>query len=88
MLKSETDGQVRRGKTASRLEGAPIEAIVVNPDLQRLLVRDKSGQEHTLTVEEVRGAVLAQIRDQVTLVLPERSRAQWVADVVEIVSQE
>jgi hypothetical protein len=87
MLKSETDGQIRRGKTASRLEGAPIEAVVANADFQQLLVRDKSGQEHALTAEEAQGAVLTQIRGQVTLVLPERSRAQWVTDVVEIVSQ-
>jgi hypothetical protein len=88
MLKSETDGQIRRGKTASRLEGAPIEAIVANPGFQQLLVRGKSGREHALTAEEAQGAVLTQMRGQVTLVLPERSRAQWVTDVVEIVSQE
>jgi hypothetical protein len=87
MLKSETDEQIRQGKTASRLEGAPIEAIVGNLDFQQLLVHDRSGREHVLTAEETQGAVLAQIRGQVTLVLPERSRAQWVADVVEIVSQ-
>jgi hypothetical protein len=87
MLKSETDGQIRQGKTASRLEGAPIEAIVDNLNFQQLLVHDRNGREHVLTAEETQGAVLAQIRGQVTLVLPERSRAQWVADVVEIVSQ-
>jgi len=87
MLKSETDGQIRKGKTASRLEGAPIEAIVANPGFQQILVRDRSGREHTLTAEEARGAVLVQMRNQATLVLPERGRAQWVADVVEIVSQ-
>jgi hypothetical protein len=87
MLKSETDGQIRRGKTASRLEGAPIEAIVANPGFQQLLVRGKGGREHVLTAEEAQGAVLTQMRGQVTLVLPERSRAQWVTDVVEIVSQ-
>jgi hypothetical protein len=87
MLKSEADGQIRKGKTASRLEGAPIEAIVANPNFQQLLVRDKSGREHILRAEEAQGAVLVQMRNQATLVLPERGRAQWVADVVEIASQ-
>lgn len=87
MLKNKTDGQVRRGKTASRLEGAPIEAIVANLTFQELVVRDQSGQEYTLTAGEARGAVLALVRGQVTLVLPERGRAQWITNVVEITSR-
>jgi len=87
MLKNETDGQVRRGKTASRLEGAPIEAIVTNPAFQKLLVRGQSGQEYALTAGEAQGAVLALVRGQVTLVLPERGRAQWITGVAEIISQ-
>jgi hypothetical protein len=88
MLKSEVDGEVRRGKTASRLDGAPIEEIVANPAFRKLLVRDRGGQEHTLTAEEARGAVLALTLGKATLVLPERGRSQWIPDVSEIVSQE
>jgi hypothetical protein len=88
MLKSETDGQVRRGKTASRLEGAPIEEIVAHPAFGQLLVYDGSGQAHTLMAAEVRGAVLALVGERVTLVLPQRGRAQWIADVVEVISEE
>jgi len=87
MLKSETDGEIRRGKTASRIEGAPIEAMVAHPDFQRLLVYDENGQEHALTVNETQGALVALMWGRITLVLPEHSRAQWVADVVEITSQ-
>lgn len=88
MLKSETDGQIRRGKTAARIEGVPIEGIVANRAFEKLVVRDRGGQEHTLTAAEAEGAVLAPVRGQVTLVLPERGRAQWIADVVEVTSQE
>jgi hypothetical protein len=88
MLKSETDGQVRRGKTASRLEGAPVESIVANPSFRELVVRDSSGREYALTAQEAQGAVLALVRGAVTLVLPDRGRGQWIADVVEIASYE
>ena len=86
MLKSKADGEIRKGKTASRIEGVPIETIVVAPDFEQLIIRDAAGQTHTLSAEEAEGALLAQLRgrSQVVLVLPERSRAQWVVDVVEI----
>ena len=87
MLKSETDGQIRAGKTAARIEGAPIDEIIANPTLDTLLVRDGSGQEHTLTAEEAQGAVLYLSRGQVVLVLPGRGRSQWIVNVVEIVSE-
>jgi hypothetical protein len=87
MLKSETDGQVRKGKTATRIEGAPIDEIVANPAFDRLLVRDGDGQEHTLTADEAQRAVLCLVRGQVTLVLPDRGRVQWITDVVEIISE-
>ena len=86
MLKSPTDGQVRKGKTASRVEGAPIEEIVAHPDFAILLVRDADGREHTVTAADARGAVLAQLWGHVVLVLPERGRPQWIEGVIEIAS--
>jgi hypothetical protein len=88
MLRSETDGQVRKGKTASRIEGAGLADIVGDPDFDTLLVRDAEGQEHTLTAAEAKGAVLAQMGRKIVLVLPGRGRAQWITDVVELVSEE
>ena len=87
MLKSETDGQVRRGTTASRIEGAAVENLVTTPAFATLLVRDGLGRERALTADEVQGAVLALVQGKVTLVLPQRGRSQWVTDVVEIVSE-
>jgi hypothetical protein len=87
MLKSPEDGEIRKAKTASRLEGAPLDSLVANPDFQRLVVRDKTGREHTLSAEEAAGAVLVQTWGQTVLVLPERGRGLWIADVVEITSQ-
>jgi len=88
MLRSEIDGQVRKAKTASRIEGAGLADIVADPGFDTLLVRDADGGEHTLTAAEARGAVLAQMGQQIVLVLPGRGRAQWIAGVVELVSEE
>lgn len=84
MFKSEDDGQVRKAASGSRVEGVPLNTLVTGPDFTQIVVRDGSGTERTLSAEEVRGAALVQIRGQVTLVLPDRGRSQWVTDVVEI----
>jgi len=88
MLRSEADGQIRKTKTASRIEGAGLGDIVADPSFDTLLVRDASGGEQTLTAAEARGAVLAQMGPQIVLVLPGRGRAQWITGVVELVSEE
>lgn len=84
MFASEEDGAIRRASTASRVEGAPVFAIVANPAFIQLFVRDASGQESTLSADDARGALLIQSRGQVTLALPSRGRSQWIADVVEV----
>ena len=88
MLRSETDGQVRKAKTASRVEGVRLADILSDPGFDTLWVRDTNGQEHMLTAAEARGAVLAQMGQQIVLVLPSRGRAQWIAGVVELSSEE
>ncbi len=87
MLKSEDDGQMREAKTAARIEGVPLDAIIAQPASDTLQIRDASGQTHTLTAEESQGAILYQSRGQIVLVLPERGRSQWITDVVEINSR-
>lgn len=88
MLRSDSDGQIRKAKTAGRIEGAGLADIVADPGFDTLLVRDAAGGEHTLTASEAQGAVLAQMGPQAVLVLPSRGRALWIAGVVELVSEE
>ena len=87
MLQSPDDGQIRKAKTASRLDGAPLAALVANPGFQSVTVLDRAGREHTLSAEEAAGAVLVQTWGQAVLVLPSRGRGLWIADVVQITSQ-
>jgi hypothetical protein len=87
MFKSDDDGQVRKAKTAFRIEGAPIEDLVADPGFQQLSVLDAAGLTHILSADEAEGAVLAQMGKEVVLVLPGRGRSQWVAGVVEIATE-
>ncbi len=88
MLRSKADGQVRRARTAARIEGVALSNIVADPDFETLRVRDRTGGEQVLTAAEARGAVLAQMGSDIVLVLPERGRALWITDIVELVSEE
>lgn len=88
MLRSETDGQIRKGKTASRVEGAALSSIVADPGFETLLVHNAAGEQHSLSALEARDAVLTQMGQQVVLVLPSRGRAQWISDVVKLISEE
>ncbi len=86
MLKSEDDGQIRKAKTASRVEGAPLEPLLRTTGFTRLLVRDKSGRSYELSTDDAQGALIAQMWGETVLVLPQRGRGKWVANVVEITS--
>jgi hypothetical protein len=87
MLKSPDDGLVRRAKTAGRIEGAPLSLLVADPGYTQLTVRDAQGQTHTLSAPGASGALLAQRRGQVVLILPDRGQPQWIQGVVEVTTQ-
>ena len=84
MLRSETDGEIRKGKTASRIEGAALTDIVGDPGFDLLRVHDAEGQEQRLAAQDASGAVLGQVNGRVVLVLPGRGRAHWIVVVVVI----
>jgi hypothetical protein len=95
MLVSDSDGQVRKANTASRVEGVPLHNLVALPDFRLLVLTDAAGQEHVVEGWETQGALLVQPmspgvdgRPPVTLLLPERGRDQWVTNVVDIRSEE
>jgi hypothetical protein len=88
MLKSEQDGKVRKAMTAGRIEGVALEDILPDDDFAALKIVDDEGQLHRLSVEEAQGALLAIVSDQVTLILPERGRSQWIPAVVIISTEE
>jgi len=87
MFKSEEDGEIREAKTASRLEGASVSDIVGNPTFATLHVRTAAGESVEIAATDARGALLAHLRDEITLVLPVRARSEWIRGVTELVSE-
>ncbi len=87
MFKSEDDGQVRSARAGSRIEGAPLDAVVAHPNFSEVTVVDAGGTTHTLTAAEAAGALLIPYRGGVTLVLPDRGRSAWINGVTAITSQ-
>ncbi|MBN1247600.1 MAG: hypothetical protein JXC32_08065 [Anaerolineae bacterium] len=85
-FKREETGQVRTARTASRLEGAPLEDILASRDFTAVTVRTQDGETMTLSTEDARGALLANLREDVTLILPDRARNEWIRGVVGIAS--
>lgn len=81
MLKGQDDGEVRRGKTASRVTGVPLTTLL-GADFDAVTVETAGGETTTLDAADVEGAVLAQRRDSPTLVLPGRGQSEWIGDVV------
>jgi hypothetical protein len=86
MLKSEDDGQIRRAKTASRLEGAPLVALF-EPESAAVIVETANGETTSLDFAEIQDAVLALVRGQVVLVRPDRGRVEWIEGVVALSSE-
>jgi hypothetical protein len=83
MLKSETDGQVRRAKTAYRREGAPVD-ILAGGEFQSLTVIDSAGATNTLSATEAADAIVTRVDGSMTLVMPARGYSLWLKNVVEI----
>jgi hypothetical protein len=88
MLASEEDGKVRKAKTATRLQCAAVDELLPAAVERGLQVADGVGETHTLSADETRGAILLPFRGQLTLVLPDRGRSQWITDVVALDVQE
>ncbi len=87
MLQSAEDDTVRRAKTASRIVGVPLANHLATPGSERLIVTDTSGTQRILEGEKAVGALLAQLRGETILVLPNHARNQWIVGVAEIRSE-
>ncbi len=84
MFKSEEDGKMREAYTASRIHGVPIHILFKNKSFQSLVIIDKAGKTHSIPYEEVETAILAAIQGELSLVIPERGRSQWIQGIKSI----
>lgn len=82
----EETGQVHTARTASRLEGAAMEDILKSRHFTEVQIATADGETIVLSAEDAQGALLASLRDEVALILPDRARNEWIRGVVAIAS--
>jgi len=85
MLANET-GETSHALVANWVEGARLLPLLDNPSPEMVILTDSSGNQTELAGTEINGAVIAIVRDMVTLVLPDRGRSAWPTDIVKIES--
>lgn len=85
MLTDET-GQTSRALVANWTEGARLLPLLDIVSPAGVTVTNRSGETTALAYDEIQDAVIALVRDRVTLVLPDRGRSAWPTDILTIVS--
>jgi hypothetical protein len=85
MLTDET-GETNRALVANWAEGARLLPLIEKTTPSGITVTNTSGESEEFTLEEVQGAIIAIVRDRVTLILPNRGRSAWPTDILKIES--
>ena len=86
VMLTDESGATSHAMVGNWAEGARLLPLLKNPTPQGIIITDAEGNQTDLTFEEIQDAIIAIIRDQVTLVLPARGRSAWPTKVVEIKS--
>lgn len=85
MLTDET-GETSRALVANWAEGARLLPLLENNAPIRITVTNALGEAVEFTLDEVQNAIIAIVRDSVTLILPHRGRSAWPTDIIKIES--
>ena len=85
MLTNE-DNNTSRAFVANWAEGPRLLPLLENSSPEGIIVTDSEGNKTEWMYEEIKDAIIAIIRDEVTLVIPERGRSVWPTKIVKIES--
>ena len=85
MLEDET-GAMSRALVANWAEGARLMPLLENTSPTVIRVTNADGETEEFSIDEVQDAIIAIVRDSVTLILPDRGRSAWPADIIKIES--
>jgi hypothetical protein len=80
------EGKTSRAFVANWAEGPRLLSLLENPSPESVVVTDSEGNQIEFNYDEIQDAIIAIVRDQVTLVLPERGRSVWPTKIVKIES--
>ena len=83
-----TTGETSHAYVANWVEGALLLPLLNNDNPELVLITAVDGSITELSGEEIQTAIIAIVRDQVTLVLPDRGRSVWPTNIIKIESRQ
>jgi hypothetical protein len=84
MLKNSSDGLIRTGYTAERMEGVEVSKVIEIKDENDYSLKLIDGTIQSLTGSELTNSKLVLIGSDIVLVFPDKSRNAWVKQIVSI----
>ena len=84
MLTDEETGETSQALVANWAEGARLLPLLENTSPSVIRVTNADGEIEELSFNEVQDAIIAIVRDSVTLILPDRGRSAWPEDIIKI----
>ncbi len=86
VMLSDDTGNLSRAMVANWVEGPRLLDLLKNKSPDIVVITDSNGEVTELTADEIQNAIIAIVKDEVTLVLPDRGRSAWPTQIVEIES--
>ncbi|MDY6846376.1 MAG: hypothetical protein SVP52_04500 [Chloroflexota bacterium] len=86
VMLSDDTGNISSALVANWVEGPRLLDLLKDPSPNGVSVKDANGNVTELSADEIQNAIIAIVRDEVTLVLPDRGRSAWPTQIIEIES--
>lgn len=86
VMLSDDTGNLSRAMVANWVEGPRLLDLLKTTSPDVVVITDSNGDITELTSDEIQNAIIAIVKDEVTLVLPDRGRSVWPTQIVEIES--
>ncbi len=84
VMLSDESGKTSHAFVANWVEGARLVTLLQSDPAQGITVTDADGVATVLTYDEIADAVIAIVRDEVTLILTDRGRSAWPTKITKI----
>jgi len=86
VMLTDENGQTSQALVANWAEGARLLPLLENRSPTGVMVTNRSGESVTLPFDDIQHAIIAIVRDRVTLILPGRGRSAWPTEILTIKS--
>ncbi len=81
---TDEEGKTGIAFVANWVEGALLLPLLNTPNPNSITVTDSNGNQFVLEADEIQNAIIAIVRREVTLVLPDRGRSFWPTEIIQI----